>query len=85
MHAALSRIPLRAFSGGRLVDDALLDDGAVHGEPVGSGLGGLGGLGGGDERFEDVVLSAVSWSALGCGRGLLGGRLTMIWEFQSPT
>jgi hypothetical protein len=56
VHTALAGVALRAVCGGGLVDDALLHDGAVHGEAVGGGFGGFAGGGGGDEGLEDAVL-----------------------------
>lgn len=61
MHTTLAGVALCAVRGGGLVDDALLHDGAVHGETVGSGLVGLGGSGGGDEGLEDGVLDCGEW------------------------
>lgn len=46
-------------SGGGLVDDALLDNGAVDGESVGRRRGFLVGCGCGDEVFQDRVLPHV--------------------------
>lgn len=56
MHAPLAGIILCALCCGSLVDHALLDDCAVHGEAVGGWLGGVGGGGCGDEGFQDCAL-----------------------------
>ena len=63
MHPALAGVAGRAVSGGGLVDEALLDDGAVHGEAVGRGGRGSRGGGGSDEGFQDsVLLDLIEWS-----------------------
>ena len=56
MHPTLAGVAGRAVSGGGLVDEALLHDGAVHGEAVRRGSQGGGGGGGGEEGFQDSVL-----------------------------
>lgn len=56
VHTALASVAGGTLCGGRLVDQTLLHDGAVHGEPVwGCCRGGRGG-GSADECFEDSVL-----------------------------
>jgi hypothetical protein len=57
VHAALSGVGGRAVRGRRLVNQALLHNGAVHGETVWRGSRGCRGGGGGDESFENSVLS----------------------------
>lgn len=57
VHAALADVGGGAVRRGGLVDQALLDDGAVDGEAVGRGGGRVGRRGGGDEGFENGVLS----------------------------
>lgn len=82
MHTTLTGIAERTVGSGRLVNQSLLDDGAVDGESEGSRLGGFGGCGGGDQGLEDGVLE-VSASFVAAKRGAL--TLTIICEFQVPT
>lgn len=61
MHAALAGVGGVVVCGGGLVDQALLDDGAVDGEAEGRGAAGGGGCSC-DEGFEDGVLGR--WGVL---------------------
>jgi len=56
VHPALASIVLCTLGGSRLVDNALLNDGAVHSEAVGSWGGGVGGGSTGNKSLEDGVL-----------------------------
>lgn len=64
VHAALAGIAERAVRSGGLVDHALLDDCAVHGETEGRGLGGFGRCGGVDQGLEDSVLGELVGSVM---------------------
>lgn len=59
VHSTLTSVVLCALSGSGLVNHALLHDGAVHGEAVGSRGGRVGGSSSGDKSFEDSVLVAM--------------------------
>lgn len=81
MHPALSGVLGGAVRRRRLVNEPLLDNGAVHRETVWSGRVGGGGGRSVNKRFEDCILVEVR-----VDRSLRRtGRLTITWEFQSPT
>ena len=56
MHTALAGVAGGTLCSGGLVDQTLLHDGAVHGEPVWRGCRGSRRGGSADESFEDGVL-----------------------------
>lgn len=64
MHPALSGVFGGAVRGGRLVNEPLLDDGAVHGEAVWRGRVRGGGGSGVDQGFEDGILVKVRYVAV---------------------
>lgn len=58
MHTALSGVGGRTVRCRGFIDQALLHDGAVHGEPEWRRGVGCGGSGSGNEGLEDGVLTA---------------------------